>query len=155
MSDEAPAVEAAAPAPEKAKPAAKKGKAPAKGKDAKGAGKSKDKGKGKSKAGAAGTGMSVASHPRAAASVRQAKGWGGIAAFGITAYVSLSHGVSPDVAGLRAIGAGIVGYVLAWGCGVMVWRHLMVAELRARVERARELHEPPPTPAEEPSTAPS
>ncbi len=153
MSDEAAAVEAVAPAPAKA--AAKKGKAPAKGKDAKAAGKSKDKGKGKSKAGGAGTGMSVASHPRAAASVRQAKGWGGIAAFGITAYVSLSHGVSPDVAGLRAIIAGIVGYVLAWGCGVMVWRHLMVAELRARVERARELHEPEPAPAEEPSTAQS
>ncbi len=153
MSDEATAVEAAPPAPEKAKPAAKKGKAPAKGKDAKGAGKGK--GKGKAKSGAAGTGMSVASHPRAAASVRQAKGWGGIAAFGITVYVSLSHGVSPDVAGLRAIAAGIVGYVLAWGCGVMVWRHLMVAELRARVERARELHEPKLPPAEEPSTAQS
>lgn len=152
MSDEAPAVEAA-PAAEKAKPAAKKAKAPAKGKDAKGSAKGKDKGK--SKSGAAGTGMSVASHPRAAASVRQAKGWGGIAAFGITAYVSLSHGVSPDVAGLRAIAAGIVGYVLAWGCGVMVWRHLMVAELRARVERARELHEPKPPPGEEPSTAQS
>jgi hypothetical protein len=155
MSDEAPAVEAAAPAPEKAKPAAKKGKAPAKGSAGAGKSKGKGKGKGKSKSGAAGTGMSVASHPRAAASVRQAKGWGGIAAFGVTAYVSLSHGVSPDVAGLRAIAAGIVGYVLAWGCGVMVWRHLMVAELRARVERARELHEPQPPAAEEPSTAQS
>jgi hypothetical protein len=29
------------------------------------------------------------------------------------------------------------GYVVAWGASVMVWRHLMIAELRARVEQAR------------------
>jgi hypothetical protein len=105
------------------------------------------KGKGAPAGGA--TVLSVASHPRAAASVRQAKGWGGIGAFGITAYLSLSHGVSADVAGLRAIGAGIAGYVVAWGCGVMVWRQLMVAEIRARVERVRAASQPPAAKAED------
>lgn len=109
------------------------------------AAKSKPVGKQKGKAGSAKDGqehvLSVASHPRAAASIRQAKGWGGIGAFGLTAYLSLSHGVAPDMAGLRAIGAGVAGYVVAWGCGVMVWRQLMVAELRARVEHARRASE--------------
>jgi hypothetical protein len=128
------------------KAADKKGKG-AKGKAA--------KGKGAKRRADGGSGLSVASHPRAAASVRQAKGWGGIGAFGITAYLSLSHGVSADVAGLRALGAGVAGYVVAWGCGVVVWRQLMVAELRARVERARGAHEPEPAKAEPPKPAPA
>jgi len=86
--------------------------------------------------------MSVASHPRASASVRRAKGWGGLAAFGVTAYLSLSHGVALEVAGARALAAGVFGYVVAWACTVMIWRQLMVAELRARVERVREQSEP-------------
>jgi len=88
--------------------------------------------------------MSVAAHPRAAAQVRLAKGWGGITAFLVTAYVSLSHGLTLDVAGERALAAGVTGYIVAWGCTVMVWRQLMVAELRARVERAKARVEPPP-----------
>lgn len=101
--------------------------------------------------------LSVASHPRASAQIRQAKGWGGLGAFGVTAYLSLSHGVSADVAGARAIGAGVAGYVVAWGCAVMVWRQLMVAEIRAKVERARAAaepaHRPATPPAEEPAPA--
>jgi uncharacterized membrane protein YccC len=60
-----------------------------------------------------------------------------LAAFVVTAYLSLSHGATPDVAGMRALGAGVLGYVVAWGCAVMVWRQLMVAEVRAKVQRAR------------------
>ena len=43
--------------------------------------------------------------------------------------------------GLRALVAGIVGYMLAWMCAVTVWRHLVLAELRAAVERT---HAPDP-----------
>ena len=99
-------------------------------------------------------GLSVAGHPRAAAQVRKAKGWGGLAAFVVTAYLSLSHGATPDVAGMRALGAGVLGYVIAWGCAVMVWRQLMVAEIRAKVERARAATDhaaAPPAPETEPS----
>ena len=39
--------------------------------------------------------------------------------------------------GLRALVAGIVGYMLAWMCAVTVWRHLVLAELRAVVERTQ------------------
>lgn len=101
----------------------------------------KDKKKDKKGAGASSAGLSVAGHPRAAAQVRKAKGWGGLAAFVITAYLSFSHGATPDVAGMRALAAGVLGYVVAWACAVMVWRQLMVAELRAKVERAKALAE--------------
>ena len=102
--------------------------------------KSKDK-KDKGKKGKAVGGLSVAGHPRASAQVRKAKGWGGLAACVITAYLSLSHGATPDIAGARALGAGVLGYIVAWACAVMVWRQLMIAELRARVERAKAVHE--------------
>jgi hypothetical protein len=102
--------------------------------------KAKDKAKDKKAKQANATesgGLSVAAHPRASAQVRKAKGWGGLAAFLITGYLSLSHGVTADIAGMRALAAGVVGYVLAWACAVMVWRQLMVAEIRAKLERAR------------------
>lgn len=119
-----------------------------KGKDKKGKAEAKGKGKGKDKKGAAASGgLSVASHPRASASVRQIKGWGGLLAFGITAYLSLSHGATPDVAGLRAIGAGIGGYIVSYACAVVVWRQLMIAEVRAKIEASR----PQPAPAEAPA----
>lgn len=132
---------------------AKQAKGKAQPKKAKGAGKGAKGAKGEPKGGASGGAvMSVASHPRARGHIRQAKGWGGLLAFGITAYLSLSHGVTPDVAGLRAIGAGVAGYVVAWACALMVWRQLMVAELRARVERARRsLEEPAESAAEQPA----
>ena len=96
----------------------------------------KKKGK-KSKSGAAAPlGPSVSAHPRASYQVRRAKGWGGIAGFAIAAYLSHKAGVPTVDIGLRAIVAGMVGYMLAWACAVTVWRHLLLAELRAAHERA-------------------
>ena len=53
---------------------------------------------------------------------------------------------------MRALVAGIVGYMLAWMCAVTVWRHLVLAELRA----ALELSQPPDPdliPARQPGTS--
>jgi hypothetical protein len=94
-------------------------------------GKKAKKGKGGADASA---GPSVAAHPRASYQVRKAKGWGGMAGFGIAAYLSHKAGVPTVEAGLRAIAAGMVGYMLAWACAVTVWRQLVLAELRAAVE---------------------
>jgi len=93
--------------------------------------KGKKKGKGSGDAG----GPSVAAHPRASYQVRRAKGWGGIAGFGIAAYLSYKAGVPTFDLGLRALVAGIVGYMLAWACAVTVWRHLVPAEIRAALDR--------------------
>jgi hypothetical protein len=101
----------------------------------------KDKTKGAKKVkkgkGAAEDGISVAGHPRAAAQVRRAKGLGGIISFAIAAYLSYKAGVPSDQIALRALAVGVAGYMLAWACSVTVWRHLVLAELRAAVESGR------------------
>jgi hypothetical protein len=108
--------------------------------DAKGKAKGDKKGK-KGKKGAA-DGISVAGHPRAAAQVRRAKGFGGVAFFLITVYFSFKAGVPADQMAVRALIAGIGGYLLAWMCAVTVWRQLVLAELRAALESGRARMEP-------------
>ena len=119
-----------------------KNKSDAKGKKAKGDKKAK---------GAAG-GISVAGHPRAAAQVRRAKGFGGVTFFLITGYLSYRAQVPPDQVALRALIGGIGGYLLAWMCAVTVWRHLVLAELRAAIESGRARMEPA-TPSGTPAAA--
>ena len=99
--------------------------------DEKKKGKKGKKGNGEANASA---GPSVANHPRASYQVRRAKGWGGLAGFAIAAYLSYKAGVPTSDLGLRALVAGIAGYMLAWACSVTVWRHLVLAELRATVD---------------------
>lgn len=82
---------------------------------------------------------SVANHPRAGAQVARAKAWGGLGGFVLVAVLSLRAGVPTPDALLRALLGGIVAYVAAWACAVAVWRHLVIAELRAvRSHRAAE-----------------
>ena len=95
--------------------------------------KAAGKGKGKGKAGAPADGMSVAAHPRASANVQRIKGLGGLLGFAIAAYLSSQAHVSVQQIGERSLIAGVAGYLLAWGCSVTVWRHLMLAELRAHL----------------------
>jgi hypothetical protein len=106
-----------------------KGKAKGDKKDKKG----KDKGKGK-----AASAISIAGHPYAGSSVRSLKGWGGLIGFMLAAFLSARAGVPLTVLGMRAIVAGIVGYMVAWWCGVAAWRAIVAAEARAILEqRAR------------------
>src|ERR1700742_4969336 len=103
-------------------------------------GKKGDK-KGKKGKGSA-DGISVAGHPHAAAQVRRAKGFGGVSFFLITAYFSFKAGVPADQVAVRALIAGVGGYLLAWMCAVTVWRQLVLAELRAAIESGRARMEP-------------
>jgi hypothetical protein len=90
----------------------------------------KDK-KGKGKGDSADAGRpSVANHPRAAASVRRAKGLAGLAGFAITALLAHSAGLAATSVLERALLVGIGSYLLAWGCAVAVWRQIVLAELR-------------------------
>jgi predicted lipid-binding transport protein (Tim44 family) len=77
---------------------------------------------------------SVAAHPRAARSVARAKGWGGLAGFAIAGYLSLPTGTLAE-AGLRALVAGSVCYVVAWAGAVFVWRRLVVLEIKSREQQ--------------------
>ena len=111
--------------------------------------KGKDKGgkKGKKGKASAADGVSVAGHPRAAAQIRRAKGFGGIGFFAIAAYLSYKAGVPADQVALRALAVGIAGYMLTWACTVTVWRHLVLAELRAAVESGHATFRQEPTAA--------
>jgi hypothetical protein len=81
---------------------------------------------------------SVANHPRAGAQVARAKAWGGLGGFLLVALLSWRAGVPLADALLRALAGGAIGYVATWAAAVVVWRHLVVAELRAvRAEAAR------------------
>jgi hypothetical protein len=49
----------------------------------------------------------------------------------------LHAGVPGQLAVLRALGAGIVGFLAAWAIGVALWRQIVLAELRAVHEQRR------------------
>jgi uncharacterized membrane protein YccC len=101
--------------------------------------KKKDK-KDKKGKGAAKGGASVAAHPRASAAVRRAKGFGGLGGFALAALLSHKAGLAPADMVERALIAGVAGYVIAWGCAVTVWRHLVLAEMRTAADRHREMY---------------
>jgi hypothetical protein len=93
---------------------------------------------------------SIATHPRARESVRKAKGWTGLVCFLIAGALSLQASVPVVQAGMRALAAGIIGYLVAWWFTMMVWRQLMIAEQKVAIEEierrraereAAELHE--------------
>jgi hypothetical protein len=101
--------------------------------------KAAGKANGKGKGGDAAAMPSVANHPRAGAQVARAKAWGGLVGFLLVALLSWRAGAPMADTLLRAIAGGVVGYVATWAGAVLVWRHLVVAELRAvRSHRAAE-----------------
>ncbi|MGC9220614.1 MAG: hypothetical protein ACP5H2_04580 [Solirubrobacteraceae bacterium] len=76
---------------------------------------------------------SIATHPRALASVHKARSWAGLIAFALAAALSMKAHVPLTAVGVRALAAGCVGYLLAWWGAMKIWRHLMIAEQRAAV----------------------
>lgn len=77
---------------------------------------------------------SIATHPRARASVRKAKAWTGLIAFAIAGALSLQASVPVAQAGARALAAGIAGYLVAWWFSMLIWRQLMIAEQKVAIE---------------------
>jgi hypothetical protein len=124
--ESAPDTEVAAPPAKKAK-AEKKGAKP----DKTGKGDKKDKGEKDAGGEELGGAPNIAAYPRAARSVARAKGWGGLVGFVLAGYLSLPTNTLAG-AGLRALVAGVVCYVAAWGGAVFVWRRLIMLELRSR-----------------------
>ncbi len=92
--------------------------------------------------------MRLSEHPRARAGIRRAKGGAGLAIFLLVGLLSLRAGLPTGDAALRALGAGVVAYFLAWGVAVTVWRQVALAELEAARER-REARLEAAVPAEE------
>ena len=82
--------------------------------------------------------ISVSAHPRAAYSIRRAKGFGGLFGLLLVAWLTYRAGALPVDAAMRGLVGGLAGYLAAWTISVQVWRHLVVAEARAAADRARE-----------------
>jgi hypothetical protein len=92
-------------------------------------------GKGKKRKGAAApqdTGeITLSQHPRARHQIRLAKGWAGVAGVMLAGYASWKGGAPFFDTAIRALLWGIAAYVVVWFCAVQVWRHLVIAEVRA------------------------
>ena len=87
------------------------------------------KGDGEDATASAGAGLSLAAHPRAARRLAEAKAWGALGGFVLGGYLSLpTHTLL--AAGVRALAAGVVCWVVVWALAVFLWRRLVVAELR-------------------------
>ena len=81
--------------------------------------------------------VSVSEHPRARGSLRRLRGWAGLIAFGLVAYLSYNAGVPPFEVGVRALLTGIGVYLAAWAAGVALWRQIVYAEAKGEAERRR------------------
>jgi hypothetical protein len=78
--------------------------------------------------------VSVAGHPRVAARVRAAKGWGALIAFGLVAMASAKAGAPTYDVLLRALIAGFAGWVICWVAAVQVGQAVVRAEVEAHVK---------------------
>jgi len=84
---------------------------------------------------------SVAAHPQAARSVARMKAWAGLVGLVAVGLLSYRAGVPAFESAVRALGAGIALYLVAWAAGIAFWRQLVRAEVRQAAERRRELRE--------------
>jgi hypothetical protein len=80
-------------------------------------------------------GVSIANHPRARAWIRRTRARMALAAFGLVALVALNAGVPAQDAVLRALLAGVGAFLCAWAIGVMLWKQIVMSELRTVYER--------------------
>jgi hypothetical protein len=79
-----------------------------------------------------------ADHPRAAALIRRAKGWGGMAGFLLTAFASWVHGTVLIETCVRALAGGVAGYLIAWIVAVSIGRSVLKAQGQLAIERVLE-----------------
>jgi uncharacterized membrane protein YccC len=82
--------------------------------------------------------VALSDHPRAAASIRQIKAWGGLLGFVVVAGVSYLGGMGVADALLRGVIAGVAGQMLAWVAAIVLWQHVLEGEARSAVRQAKE-----------------
>jgi hypothetical protein len=100
--------------------------------------KEKDKGKGKEKGDRPELVVSIAQHPRAKAGIRRARTRGALGVFALVLAVNLLTDVDAFDATWRALLAGIVANVVIWRFAIVVWRHIIVSEVRQLEEQRME-----------------
>jgi hypothetical protein len=103
---------------------------------------SKKKDKKTDAAAPAGVTVSLAAHPRAKAGIRRVRTRAALIAFALVLMLNLAGNQTAFDATWRALIAGIVVNVIAWRCAIVVWRHIVISEVRqleeARAQKIRE-----------------
>lgn len=80
-------------------------------------------------------GLRLTDHPRAKRTIATAKGWGGLAGFGLGLLLGIRAGLPTTDALVRALEIGIVAYLATWAVAVVVWKQIA----RAEVEEMRRI----------------
>jgi hypothetical protein len=89
--------------------------------------------------------ITLGAYPAAMASIRRVRARAGLAAFAVVLLLSLHHGLTLPSAAGRALLAGVAVQLLAWKIAVIVWRQIVLVQVRAaqeaHAERRRQLQE--------------
>jgi hypothetical protein len=72
--------------------------------------------------------LSVRDHPRASASVRRIRAWGGLIAFVLVLAGAHWAGADPFRAACNALGAGVAGMLVAWRLAQAYWQQTLRLE---------------------------
>jgi hypothetical protein len=83
------------------------------------------------------TTFSLKDDPRAAGSIRRTRSRVAAVAFAVAFLAGFTAGAAAWDTVARALLAGIVGWYVGWAAAVTVWRHILVAEIRAEIARHR------------------
>jgi hypothetical protein len=100
--------------------------------------KESEKGKGKGKGDKPELVVSIAQHPRAKAGIRRARTRGALGVFALVLALNLIGHQDAFDAVWRALLAGIVANVVIWRFAIVIWRHIIVSEVRELEEQHKE-----------------
>lgn len=81
--------------------------------------------------------ITLSGHPKAAGSIRRAKGRGGIVGFLIGALGTWASGGELANVLMRGLETGIVGWLVCWFAAVTIWKHVVNAEVRSAIARRK------------------
>jgi hypothetical protein len=81
--------------------------------------------------------VSIAAHPRAKAAIRRARTRAALIVFALVLALNIIGDQTAFDATWRALLAGIVANVIVWRFAIVIWRHIVIAEVR-EIEEERE-----------------
>jgi hypothetical protein len=81
--------------------------------------------------------ITLRSHPAAMASIRRVRARAGLGAFLLVLLLSLHHRVAFPGATTRALIAGVAVQLVAWKAAVIVWRQIVLVQVRHLEEAHR------------------
>jgi uncharacterized membrane protein len=76
-------------------------------------------------------GVSIANHPRARVWIRRTRARVALTVFVLVLLLCLHSDVPGQAAVGRALVGGVAGYLVAWAASLVLWRHIVMAELHA------------------------